>query len=83
MVCLMVSISGMTYIEVLSMGLKKLTIQVPEELLERATAASGQGITPTISRGLELMAASGAYAKLRRLKGKVKFHIKLAELRED
>ena len=65
------------------MGLKKLTIQVPEELLERATDASGQGITPTIRRGLELMAASGAYAKLRRLKGKVKFHIKLAELRED
>ncbi len=65
------------------MRLKKLTIQVPEELLERATAASGQGITPTIRRGLELMAASGAYAKLRRLKGKVKFHIKLAELRED
>lgn len=65
------------------MGLKKLTIQVPEELLERATAASGQGITPTIRRGLELMAASGTYAKLRRLKGKVKFHIKLAELRED
>ena len=65
------------------MGLKKLTIQVPEELLERATAASGQGITPTIRRGLELMAASGAYAKLRRLKGKVKFHVKLAKLRED
>ncbi len=65
------------------MGLKKLTIQVPEELLERATAASGQGITPTVRRGLELMAASGAYAKLRRLKGKVKFHIKLTELRED
>lgn len=65
------------------MGLKKLTIQVPEELLERATAASGQGITPTIRRGLELMAAGGAYAKLRRLKGKVKFHVKLADLRED
>lgn len=65
------------------MRLKKLTIQVPEELLERATAASGQGITPTIRRGLELMAASGAYAKLRRLKGKVKFNIKLTELRED
>lgn len=65
------------------MGLKKLTIQVPEELLKRATAASGQGITPTIRRGLELMAASGAYAKLRRLKGKVKFHVTLSELRED
>ncbi len=65
------------------MALKKLTIQVPEELLKRATAASGQGITPTIRRGLELMAASGAYAKLRQLKGKVKFHVTLAELRED
>jgi len=63
--------------------LKKLTIQVPAELLERATAASGEGITPTIRRGLELMAASGAYAKLRRLRGKVKFNVKLSELRED
>ena len=65
------------------MKLKKLTIQVPGNLLQRATAASGQGITPTIRRGLELMAASGAYAKLRRFKGKVKFSVKLPELRED
>mgnify|MGYP001573191981 FL=1 len=65
------------------MKLKKLTIQVPGDLLQRATAASGQGITPTIRRGLELMAASGAYAKLRRFKGKVKFSVKLPELRED
>ena len=65
------------------MKVKKLTIEVPEDLLERATAASGQGITPTIRRGLELVAASGAYARLRGLKGKVKFSIKLSELRED
>ena len=65
------------------MKLKKLTIQVPGDLLQRATAASGQGITPTIRRGLELMAASGAYAKLRSFKGKVKFSVKLPELRED
>lgn len=83
MVCLMVSVPNIFTVEGFNMGLKKLTIQVPEELLERATAASGQGITPTIRRGLELMAASGAYAKLRRLKGKVKFHVRLAELRED
>jgi len=38
---------------------------------------------PTIRRGRELTSASGAYAKLRRLKGKVKFHIKLAQLRKD
>ena len=83
MVCLMVSVPNIFTVEGFNMGLKKLTIQVPEELLERATAASGQGITPTIRRGLELMAASGAYAKLRRLKGKVKFRVRLAELRED
>ncbi|OGI44497.1 MAG: hypothetical protein A2150_01060 [Candidatus Muproteobacteria bacterium RBG_16_64_11] len=67
----------------MSARLKKLTIQVPEDLLARATVASGEGITPTIRRGLELMAASAAYAKLRRLRGKVKFNIKLADLRED
>ncbi len=67
----------------MSTRLKKLTIQVPKDLLARATAASGEGITPTVRRGLELMAASAAYAKLRRLRGKVKFNIKLADLRED
>lgn len=65
------------------MKTKKLTIEVSEDLLERATAVSGQGITPTIRRGLELVAASGTYARLRSLKGKVKFGIKLSELRED
>ena len=65
------------------MKAKKLTVEVPSDLLERAIAASGQGITPTIRRGLELVAASGAYARLRGLKGKVKFSIKLSELRED
>ena len=63
--------------------LKKLTIQVPEDLLARAIAASGEGITPTIRRSLELMAASTAYAKLRGLRGKVKFHVRLAQLRRD
>lgn len=65
------------------MKLKKLTIEVPEDLLKQATASSGLGITPTVRRGLELVAASGAYAKLRRLRGKVKFHVNLAELRTD
>ncbi len=63
------------------MGLKKLTIQVPEDLLARATTATGQGIVPTIRRGLELVAAGGAYATLRRLRGRVKFGIKLSKLR--
>jgi hypothetical protein len=62
---------------------KKLTIQIPQDLLDRAMAASGEGITPTIRRGLELIAASGAYARLRGFRGKVKFQIDLSELRQD
>jgi len=65
------------------MQTKKLTVEVPQELLGRATEATGEGITPTIRKGLELVAASGAYAKLRSLKGKVKFSVRLADLRED
>ena len=65
------------------MKLRKLTVEVPEEVLERAVSATGQGITPTIRRGLELVAASRAYARLRNLKGKVKFRIDLSQLRED
>ncbi|GJL50454.1 MAG: hypothetical protein NPIRA01_16810 [Nitrospirales bacterium] len=65
------------------MKTKKLTLEVPQELLERATEATGTGITPTIRKGLELVAASGAYAKLRSLKGKLKFSIRLSDLRED
>jgi hypothetical protein len=65
------------------MKLRKLTVEVPDDLLARAVSATGKGITPTIRRGLELVAASGAYARLRELRGKVKFRIKLSELRED
>lgn len=65
------------------MKTRKLTVEVPEDILERAISTTGQGITPTIRRGLELVAASGAYARLRRLKGKVKFSLKLSELRAD
>jgi hypothetical protein len=63
--------------------LKKLTIEVPTDLLARATTASGQGVTPTVRRGLELVAAAGAYGRLRKFRGNVKFHVKLSELRQD
>lgn len=63
--------------------LRKLTVEVPADLLERATTASGKGVTPTVRRGLELVAAGGAYGRLRRFRGKVKSGIKLSELRLD
>jgi len=62
---------------------RKLTIELPEDLLKRATAETKQGITSTVRRGLELVAAGGTFARLRALRGKVRFSVKLSELRED
>ena len=62
---------------------KKITVHVQEELLKKAQRSTGQGITETIRRGLQLVAASESYEALRRLRGKVKFSIDLKGLRED
>ncbi|OGQ08244.1 MAG: hypothetical protein A3G32_08890 [Deltaproteobacteria bacterium RIFCSPLOWO2_12_FULL_40_28] len=62
---------------------KKITIQISEDLLHKAQQVTGRGITPTIRQGLELIAASLAYEKLRSLRGKVKFSLDLQKLRED
>ena len=62
---------------------KKITIQISEDLLKKAQQTTGEGITETIREGLKLLAASRAYEKLRRLRGKLKFSIDLDSLRED
>lgn len=62
---------------------RKITVEVPEDLLERALAASGTGITQTVRRGLLLVAAGRAYDELRRLRGKLRLGIDLEALRED
>jgi hypothetical protein len=62
---------------------KKITVQIPENLLKKAQKATGLGITPTIRQGLQLVAAGRAYNKLRQLKGKVRFSLDLKALRED
>lgn len=62
---------------------RKITVEVPYELLERAQKASGAGITQTVRTGLQLLAASRAYDRLRELRGKVRFSRTLAELKSD
>jgi hypothetical protein len=61
----------------------KVTVVLPDELLARAQGATGEGVTSTIRRGLELVAAARTYAELGRLRGKVRFSIDLESLRED
>jgi len=62
---------------------RKITVEVPEDLLERAVDASGEGITATVRRGLELVAPGRAYEALRKLRGRVRLGIDLEALRED
>jgi hypothetical protein len=62
---------------------RKITVEVPEELLEKAQKAIGAGITQTVRTGLTLVAASQTYAELRKLRGKVRFSRTLAELKAD
>ena len=62
---------------------RKITVEIPAELLEKAQKASGTGITQTVRAGLQLLAASQAYTRLRQMRGKVRFSRTLAELKAD
>jgi len=62
---------------------RKITVEIPVDLLEKAQRASGAGITQTIRVGLKLVAASETYARLRRFRGKVRFSRALADLKAD
>jgi hypothetical protein len=62
---------------------RKVTVVLPASLLRRAQKSTGGGITPTIRRGLELVAAANVYGQLRRPRGQVAFSVTVDELRED
>jgi hypothetical protein len=65
------------------MSTRKITVEIPQDLLEKAQQASGSGITQTIRTGLQLLAASQAYDNLRQLRGKVRFSRTWEELKDD
>jgi hypothetical protein len=62
---------------------RKITVEIPLDLLEKAQRASGAGITQTVRTGLQLVAASETYARLRRLRGKVRFSLTAEEMKAD
>jgi hypothetical protein len=62
---------------------RKITVHVREDLLAKAQKAARAGVSETVRKGLELLAASDAYEGLLRMRGKVKFTIDLHELRKD
>jgi hypothetical protein len=65
------------------MASRKITVEIPPDLLRKAQRASRSGVTQTVRTGLELLAASRAYARLRQFRGKVRFSRTLAQLKKD
>ncbi len=62
---------------------RKVTVHLPEELLDKAQKASGQGITETVRQGLQLIAAGDTFRRVSMLRGRVKFSVGAKQLRED
>jgi hypothetical protein len=65
------------------MAERKITVHVPEDLLDRAQKSSGQGVTETVRQGLRLVAAGDTFRRVAKLRGRVKFSLNLSRLRED
>lgn len=63
--------------------IRKITVEIPEPLLRKAQKQSREGVTGTVRRGLQLLAAAEAYEHLRRLRGAVRFSIDLNTMRKD
>jgi hypothetical protein len=62
---------------------KKITVEVPAELLAKAQEFSKAGITETVCTGLQLLAASNTYEQLRKMRGKVRFSLSYKQLKGD
>ncbi len=62
--------------------LKRITANLPADLLREATAVTDRGITDTIVFGLQLVKRTSAYQKAQKLKGKINIDVDLNISRE-
>lgn len=63
--------------------MRKITVEVPADLLDRVQTYTGEGVTETIRVALKKMDALRAQQELRKLRGTFKFTVDLDALRED
>lgn len=61
---------------------KRITANIPEDLLLEATQATNRGITETIIQGLHLVKRSAAHKKAQALKGKLNIELDMDVSRE-
>jgi hypothetical protein len=62
---------------------RKITVYVPEALLQKAQKSSRRGITETVRQGLRLVAAGETFRRFAQLRGSVRFSLDLERIRED
>jgi len=73
----------MTYVNIIVMTTaRRITANLPEDLLADAMRATGKGITETLIDGLELVRRRRAYAKALQLQGKLDLVVDLDASRE-
>jgi len=63
--------------------IRKITVHVPVSLLADAQKETGEGVTETVRKGLELLRRAHAYRELRKLRGKIKFDLSIDDIRND
>lgn len=61
---------------------RRVTANLPIELLEQATRASGRGITETLVAGLTLVKRSAAARKAKALRGRIHLDVDVEVSRE-
>lgn len=61
---------------------RRITANLPADLLDEAIEVSGKGITETLKEGLRLVKRARAYEKAMRLRGKIRLAIDLDASRE-
>lgn len=63
--------------------MKKVTMILPEDLLQKAMRVSKSGMTPTVREALKLLAARDVYTRLLKMRGKGGFSMTWQELRGE
>lgn len=61
----------------MSARIRKVTVNLPADLLEDAVRITAKGITPTIVEGLHELRRRDKRSALRQLRGKVRFQLDL------
>ena len=62
--------------------IKRITANLPKELILEATSVTKLGITETLIQGLKMIKRTAAYEKAQALKGKLKLDVNVGVSRE-